>query len=168
MWILGGNNNTVRNNHFWDNWRYGAMLLAVPDAFVCGDNPVAEGNQQAGCNEGQFHVSYRNRFYSNVMGRDPRGRRDPNETDFWWDQGAINPPVANSANCWYSNTGKNGDASSVTSTPPPGVLPSDCSNSPAPGGYLFGQNALVGNCFVNYQLETDASCPWYHPPAEPK
>src|SRR4051812_43557335 len=32
MWIAGGNANTIRNNRFWDNWRRGAMLFAVPDA----------------------------------------------------------------------------------------------------------------------------------------
>ena len=41
LWIAGGNNNELRNNHFWDNWRRGMMLFAVPDRFVCGDNPVA-------------------------------------------------------------------------------------------------------------------------------
>ena len=45
-WIAGGNNNVVRHNHFWDNWRRGAMLFAVPDAVVCG--PGAGGNEQNG------------------------------------------------------------------------------------------------------------------------
>ena len=35
MWIAGGNHNIVRNNHFWDNWRRGTMLFAVPDQLVC-------------------------------------------------------------------------------------------------------------------------------------
>ena len=34
----GVNNNTIRNNHMWDNWRRGTMLFAVPDSFVCGGN----------------------------------------------------------------------------------------------------------------------------------
>ena len=38
LWIAGGNNNTLRNNYFYDNWRRGVMLFTVPDAFVCGDN----------------------------------------------------------------------------------------------------------------------------------
>ena len=32
LWIAGGNDNIVRNNHFYDNWRRGTMLFAVPDA----------------------------------------------------------------------------------------------------------------------------------------
>ena len=46
MWIAGGNANVVRNNRFYDNWRRGVMLFAVPDAFVCDD----PDNQVAGCN----------------------------------------------------------------------------------------------------------------------
>ncbi len=32
--------NVVKNNHFYDNWRRGTMLFAVPDATVCGPPPV--------------------------------------------------------------------------------------------------------------------------------
>ncbi len=35
MWIAGGNNNIVRNNWFFDNWRRGTMLFAVPNVLVC-------------------------------------------------------------------------------------------------------------------------------------
>ena len=51
LWIACGNNHTVRNNRFWDNWRRGIMLFAVPDALICGDfAPLAPdgGNHQAG------------------------------------------------------------------------------------------------------------------------
>ena len=36
LWIAGGNDNVVRYNHFWDNWRRGTMAFAVPDQVVCG------------------------------------------------------------------------------------------------------------------------------------
>ena len=45
LWIAGGNNNIIRNNRFWDNWRRGTMLFAVPDAFVCDD----PNDQLPGC-----------------------------------------------------------------------------------------------------------------------
>src|SRR3954454_317116 len=32
LWFAGGNDNVLRNNHFYDNWRRGMMLFAVPDA----------------------------------------------------------------------------------------------------------------------------------------
>ncbi|MFN2617683.1 MAG: hypothetical protein ABR581_11265 [Thermoleophilaceae bacterium] len=166
LWWAGGNNNTVRYNRFWDNWRRGTMLLAVPDAFVCG--PAAGDNEQHGCKEGLFSTSYRNRFYGNVMGRRPSGKVDPNGEDFWWDQGGSDAPTANSGNCWYRNIGRDRTAGSITSTPPGSVLPSDCSNSPAPGGYAFGQNTEESNCLLNIEADTHATCPWFETPAEPK
>ena len=35
MWIAGGNDNVVRNNHFYDNNRRGVMLFGVPDSTIC-------------------------------------------------------------------------------------------------------------------------------------
>ena len=49
LWIAGGNANVVRNNHFYDNWRRGAMLFAVPDALVCGPPPVGSSTPVPGC-----------------------------------------------------------------------------------------------------------------------
>ena len=73
MWIAGGNNNTIRNNHFYDNWRRGAMLFGVPDSFVCTapDDPVY------GCDPAETNTSFRNEFFGNVMGRTPAGKRKP-------------------------------------------------------------------------------------------
>ena len=107
LWIAGGNHNIIRNNRFWDNWRRGTMLFAVPDSTVC-----APPEHQAGCDPAKVSTSFNNETYGNVMGRDPRGRRDPNGTDFWWDNFA-----GNTGNCWHDNTGKEGTAASVTSTP---------------------------------------------------
>ena len=97
MWIAGGNWHQVRNNRFWDNWRRGTMLFAVPDSLICGPD---SGNQQAGCNAGSFSTSHYNGFYDNLMGARPDGTSDPNGTDFWWDQFA-----GNRGNCWYRNSG---------------------------------------------------------------
>ena len=90
MWIAGGNNNIVRNNHFYDNWRRGAMLFAVPNSFVggCGTPSAPD------CQTTDFDTSYRNRFYGNMMGRTPNGTVDAERqrpgrrrrADFWWDE----------------------------------------------------------------------------------
>jgi Right handed beta helix region len=157
MWIAGGNNNTVRNNHFWDNWRRGTMLFAVPDSTVCG--PAADGNEQAGCSAGKISTSFRNRYYGNVMGRTPGGKTDPNGTDFWWDNFANN-----TNNCWYSNTGKNGTAASVTSTPNP--LPGNCATSRGTGGPAQETELLA--CLADFSYGHTGSCPWFTTPAEPK
>ncbi|MGC1813759.1 MAG: right-handed parallel beta-helix repeat-containing protein [Solirubrobacterales bacterium] len=83
MWIAGGNANVVRNNRFYDNWRRGVMLYAVPDAFVCND----PDNQVAGCNNvppngpSTSATSYRNKFFDNQMGQAPNGSPSPNGND---------------------------------------------------------------------------------------
>ena len=76
MWIAGGNDNVVRNNHFYDNWRRGVMLFAVPDQVVCGPAGI-DPTLLAGCNPTAVppSTSYRNEFYGNVMGRAPGARR---------------------------------------------------------------------------------------------
>lgn len=164
VWILGGNNNTVRNNHMWDNWRRGMMLISVPDAFVCGDNPLAHGNQQHGCRQGDVSTSYDNRIHDNVMGRDPQGKRDPNGVDFWWDQFAnqtFHDPPTTTGNCWYDNTGKDGTKASITSLPAAPLLPSNCAASLGAGG--AGQEVEVLRCFAYYDDEVPdiGTCDWF-------
>ncbi len=174
MWIAGGNNNVIRNNHFWDNWRRGTMQFAVPDAFVCEDlatnpnaDPVTNCNSDPGTPvPGTSSTSYRNRYYGNVMGRTPEGKRDPNGEDFWWDQqGIVNNPD-NTQNCWFSNTGKDGTAASVTSTPPGANLPSDCGDSFVPDGDEFGQTGELFGCLAN--LDYNGGCVWFTTPPEPQ
>src|SRR4029450_5621498 len=81
LWIAGGNDNVVRNNHFYDNWRPGTMVFAVPDQVVCGPAGV-DPTQLAGCNPTAVppSTSYRNQFYGNVMGRSPSGTVKPHGT----------------------------------------------------------------------------------------
>ena len=81
MWIAGGNNNVIRNNWFWDNWRRGTMLFAVPDVFVCSPPTPSI----PGCLPTNQDTSHRNQFYGNKMGVTPKGKRRPNGLDFWWD-----------------------------------------------------------------------------------
>src|SRR5262249_12489586 len=131
---------TVRNNHFWDNWRRGAMLFAVPDAFVCDD----PSNSIPGCQPGQASTSFGNQFLNNKMGRDLKGRIRPNGVDFWWDQSGINPPDPNSGDCWANNVGKDRTAASVTTDPSaPGSLPSNCAAANAPGNTNQVQELLT-------------------------
>jgi Right handed beta helix region len=167
MWIAGGNGNIVRNNHFFNNWRRGAMLFSVPDAFVCTD----PNEQIPGCDASQVNTSFRNQFYGNTMGRAPNGIPDPNGLDFWWDQQGLNPHP-NSANCWFNNTGPDGTAGSITSLPPssgplaipPNKLPDDCNNSVAAGGVPQAGELLT----CSTAPQGDASqCAWFATPPEP-
>jgi hypothetical protein len=170
MWIAGGNANIIRDNNFYDNWRRGTMLFAVPDSFVCSD----PDDQVAGCNPAPGNTpaasatSYRNQFFNNKMGQAPNGNAQPNGVDFWWDQGGIIVDMNfNSGNCWYGNTGSDGTGSSVTGLPSPSGgagdnLPSDCNDSPLPGG-LHGQVTELLGC-----SELGASgCPWFTTPNKP-
>ncbi|HKH41815.1 MAG TPA: right-handed parallel beta-helix repeat-containing protein [Solirubrobacterales bacterium] len=174
LWIAGGNANIVRNNRFWDNWRRGTMLFAIPDILVC---PPDSDDQVPGCNPVPLDppithdvasTSYRNQFYGNKMGVASNGSVQPNGEDFWWDQGGlVVDPTFNSANCWYDNTGKDGTAASVTATPsptgtPPDNLPSDCGNSPLIGGSGHGQTAELLGCNTGAP-----SCTWFTTPPKP-
>jgi hypothetical protein len=167
MWIAGGNANVIRNNRFWDNWRRGAMLFSVPDVFVCPPNTP---DQVAGCDPSASPpaTSYRNQFYDNKMGQAPDGSAQPNGVDFWWDQGGITTDPSNSGNCWYSNTGSDGTAGSVTgdpspSAPAPDNLPSDCNNSPLVGPPASGAKV---NELLSCSQEAP-SCPWFTTPPKP-
>ena len=154
--IAGGNNDQVRGNRIWDNWRRGTMLIAVPDA-VSDKYDSAET------------TSHRNRYHDNVMGIAPGGKRKPNGLDFWWDQ-----HPSNTNNCWYHNIGPDGTAKSLTSDPPVNPvngklgLPSDCVNVstgetyPEKGPELGGCAASIENGEYNADI-----CPWFRSPPPP-
>ncbi|MEA2202130.1 MAG: hypothetical protein QOI89_2726 [Solirubrobacteraceae bacterium] len=169
LWIAGGNDDVVRDNRFYDNWRRGAMLFAVPDQTVCGPAGV-DPSLLAGCNPAAVppSTSYRDQFYGNVMGRAPDGTIKPNgtgdvttgRTDFWWDQF-----TGNTGNCWHDNTGQDGTAASVTSTPLAPLLPSACdATSVGTGGPQ--QEAELLNCLADITFDT-RQCPWFTTPSKP-
>jgi len=154
LWIAGGNSNVVRYNHFYDNWRRGAMLFAVPDATVCG--PTNTGPPVDGCDPTKFTTSYDNHFYGNTMGVAPSGKKMPNGVDFWWDSFPTN-----TGNCWYDNAA----AGKVRTSP--GSLPA-CKGSPSIGLGSTNEVELV-SCFGalaggGYNA---ALCPWFTTPPRP-
>jgi hypothetical protein len=158
LWIAGGNNHTVRNNRFWDNWRRGTMLFAVPDALVCGP---ATGNEQAGCDATSTSTSHRNRFYGNVMGIAPDGTTQANGVDFWWDSFP-----GNRGNCWYDNRGAGPIKTSPSSLP-------DCDGGRDPDssmgtGDLANEGELAA-CAAAFETDNfdPATCPWFRSPSKP-
>jgi len=166
LWLAGGNANVVRNNGFWDNWRRGVMLFAVPDATVCG--PVlGSGTPVPGCSTTSISTSYDNRIYGNKMGVAPSGAAKPNGTDLWWDAFPTN-----TGNCFWNNTGPNGKQASTNS---PLGLP-DCLNGAMPGlsiglGNATAEAELVA-CLGGYQLSgyphgDERICSWPMTPAPP-
>jgi hypothetical protein len=168
--IGGGDDNIVRDNHIYDNWRRGTMLIAVPDVLSCA--PTGQGSPP--CTPESFaSTSNRNRYYNNVMGRSPDDRVLPNGVDFWWDEFETN-----TGNCWYSNIGADGKTSGITADPPPPpvegtsipkFLPQDC---PAPTNLGVGdapKEAVLMACLADFvQGSEDATvCDWFAPPARP-
>jgi hypothetical protein len=170
LWIAGGNDNVIRNNRFWDNWRRGMMIFAVPDQFVCGPAGSIDPSQLPGCNPTAVppSTSYRNQVYGNLMGRAPDGTVAPNgtgdvttgRTDFWWDQ-----YLGNTGNCWHDNVGKDGTAGSVTSTPPAPLLPSACDSS-SMGTVGPQQEPELLACLAAIEFDT-STCPWFTTPSKP-
>jgi len=159
MWIAGGNHHTVRNNHFWDNWRRGTMIFSIPDALVCG--PAANDNQQHGCDDTKVSTSHYNQTYDNVMGQRPDGKVDRNGQDFWWDNF-----TGSRGNCWFRNKSPLGITSAPSSLP-------DCADGSDPslslgtGDPQQEQELLV--CATAFETRTyDGNpCPWLSPPKDP-
>jgi hypothetical protein len=159
--IAGGNDDIVRDNHIYDNWRRGAMLLAVPDAISCppGTATCTPTNPSS--------TSYDNRFYDNVVGRTPGGRQKPNGVDFWWDEFP-----SNTGNCWYANRGPDGTNASWTGDPErfatpgmsvPHFLPEACGTSTGSGNPT--KEAMLTYCAE--ASPGDTMCDWYAPPKRP-
>ena len=128
----GMNDAKVHDNWIFDNWRDGAMLIAVPDALVSGGG--AEGDifpgiscagraaeraldvlqqpllqQQDGPGAARASSSPRRSTSSAPPTARRASARMPNGNDFWWDGF-----TSNRWNCWYGNTGPDGKAGSVT------------------------------------------------------
>ena len=163
LWIAGGNDDVVRYNHFYDNWRRGTMLFAVPDSTVCGPPPVGTTIPVPGCDPSKFSTSYNDHFYGNVMGAAPGGAGKPNGVDFWWDS-----YPSNTGNCWYQNHPAAGK--SITSSP--SSLP-NCNNGTDPSssvgtGDPANESELLG-CFAAFSSGDYSSngCPWFTTPPKP-
>ncbi|MCW2783977.1 MAG: hypothetical protein JWP74_494 [Marmoricola sp.] len=166
LWLAGGNQNVVSGNHFWDNWRRGMMLFAVPDATVCGPILGDTKTKIPGCSITSISTSYGNKIHDNVMGVTPSGVSKPNGVDFWWDSFPTN-----TGNCWWGNTGPGG--SKATSTP--GSLPA-CTNGTKPSSSIglgnIGNEAELVACLAGYQLSGYPAgnkyiCNWTQTPKKP-
>jgi Right handed beta helix region len=168
--IAGGNDDQVKGNFIFDNWRRGTMLIAVPDALSCAPSP--DNGAPACAPQGVASVSNRDRYFDNVMGRTPAGKPLPNGVDFWWDEFPTN-----SGNCWYSNTGSDGSTTITSDPPPPPLagtsiphfLPEDCAAPTDVGMGSPVKEAMLVSCAAAIEAGSyDAStCEWFQMPARP-
>ena len=189
----GMNDARVHHNWIFDNWRNGAMLFAIPDAFTNGggaEGDIFPGVSCPGAPQNGFSTSCGNRFYDNHVGRAPRGFEFPadvglfgnahaendgrraklNGNDFWWSEFF----TSNTANCWFDNKGWDGTAATVTGpgqagrlpASPPQVLPSDCGTSL--GNDDAAKLAYLVECSNGPDTDTGPNdCDWWTLPAKP-
>jgi hypothetical protein len=191
----GMNDANVHHNWIFDNWRDGAMLFSVPDALTNGggaEGDIFPGVSCPGAPENGISTSCNNRFHHNKLGRAPNGVRlppkalnkfgnvhahddaqpaTPNGNDFWWGEFFD----ANTGNCWFSNTGANGTAGSVTGpgeagrspADPPQALPSNCETSV--GSDDSAKLEYLIECSNGPDEDTGPNdCDWWVRPSQPR
>jgi hypothetical protein len=148
--VGGGNDNRIRSNYIYDNWKRGTMVLSVPDA-ITRDPPKVPDDLN-------FSTSHRNQHEGNIMGIAPDGTEKPNGVDFWWDE-------FGQGNCWESNRGP-GPGGSVTSDP--SHLP-DCDDFPNQGTGNQAKQAILVNCGgIGERYPDKPACDWFRVPPKPK
>jgi hypothetical protein len=146
MWIVGGNDNLVKGNWIYDNWRHGTMLITVPDALSNNLEKPPEPEQDT-----KLSTSHRNRFEENHLGLAPDGRGLPNGTDHWWDEHG-------QGNCWRQSSPFTSD---------PSRLP-DCDTFPNQGAGNPVKTAQLAACgFADGRDENTPACDWYQSPPPP-
>lgn len=137
--IAGGNYNLIKDNHFYDNWRFGAMQFWVPAPLRDEYDPSK-----------LYDTSNHNRWVGNTMGITPDGSKAPNGLDFWWDDQGV-------GNCWEGNTAADGNPTTNFTLPVP-----SCEQ----GGSVFvpGTSVVKDAGFISC-IQYDRSDPtWRNPP----
>ena len=146
--MFGANENIVRDNWIYDNWRDGVKLLWVPAAF-------------RGADASKVDTSFGNIYRNNKMGVRPDGTRDPNGNDFWWDE-------EGARNCWSGNTGPGGaKPSSNVLLDLPGCPGSDI-YSPGNAAKTASQATCATWDPQSDTMDDPPGCDWFTVPPEPK
>jgi hypothetical protein len=145
--LYGVNDNIIRDNVIWDNWRSGIRLFWVPGT-IRGDNSP----------EAQTDTSNGNQFIANRMGVRPDGTRDVNGVDVVWDG-------EGSGNCWSGNIGPgNGPITSRPTSLPacPGSMMS------FPGNLLALAEEVPCATWNAQRNPFPVGCAWFDTPPEPR
>jgi hypothetical protein len=147
--IAGGNRNLLENNRIYDNWRNGVMLYWIPGAVRGDTTPQA-----------QIDTSNGNHMVKNQMGKHPAGLRQPNGTDFWWDDQGV-------GNCWEGNTSVRGTVS-TNYLLPTGLPTCTSGGSLSPIGNPTKSGELLPCSQYNREDNNDpAGCNWFDSPTAP-
>ena len=167
----GHNDGVVRDNWIFDNWRQGAILFGIPEAFV---DPEGDVNPGISCPDPELQAtSCGNRYFDNKLGVAPPGFEMPpgvtafgnevggdggvlpNGVDFWWDEAEVN-----TGNCWFDNTGPDGTPATVEGNPVD--LPSDCETSVG-----AGNEAKINQLILCSVDPANPGCGWHVTPPKP-
>jgi hypothetical protein len=147
LMIVGGNDNLVKANHIYDNWRAGTKLITVPDAVSNQLEEPPELPQDA-----KVSTSHRNRHEENTLGVSPTGERLPNGVDYWWDE-------LGQGNCWNQRSGARTD---------PSRMP-NCEDFPNHGtGNPVKETKLAVCAFSEDRNQRDPVCDWWTTPPRPE
>ena len=148
----------VQNNYIFNNWRNGTMQFWVPAALRDEQDPAKT-----------YDTSANNRYQDNCMGVRPasldpavvdftqcQGTRDPNGTDFWWDEeegqdcveeqpGCVDNETA-LGNCWVQtgSSRNEGPSGGQPSSDPPSPLLQDCPGPRSVPTRQLGQAGVAG------------------------
>jgi hypothetical protein len=156
----GGNENLIRDNLIYDNWRSGTRLLWVPAAARGEPDPAKTHD-----------TSWGNQTLGNRMGQNPDGAPDPNGVDFWWDEEngyESFPDTPGVLNCWEGNAGATGGEP----TSDPAELP-ECTGERVflPGNTAKQASQAACAAWDPSNEATDSSlpgCDWFANPSEPQ
>ncbi len=140
--MAGANRDLLKDNHIYDNWRQGVLLLSVP-ASLRNDNDPAH----------QQDTSNQNRFIDNVMGMSPDGTRMPNGAEFTWDS-------SGQGNCFEGNQ--------TQSKSTPSSLPK-CPGSPvyAPADLAVVAPQVPCTAWDPNTNPRPSGCDWFDTPPKP-
>jgi hypothetical protein len=158
MWIVGGDDNVIRNNYIYNNIRMG---------FILAKNPLEQPTPE----EPGVSAVNRNQTYGNFIGTDPAGNLLPNHTafppggdyapggsDLWWDE-------TGNDNCW----GPQDASSGPIKTDPPNALYPLGLPGPCPATSVGAGSALklevLANCALDggsppHTNDVTYPCPW--------
>jgi len=145
--FAGGNDNIVRNNRIYDNWKWGTGLIGVPD-ILSTDNPKLQ--------DANLSTSHRNKYERNVMGIAPDGTEMPNGVDFFWDG-------LGTANCWGENQGPGPNGRVVLD---PSTAPT-CEDAPNLIQPSVTKEVNLLSCFFQRGNADAVACDFFKTPPRP-
>ena len=171
LWIAGGNDNVVRNNHFYDNWRRGAMLFAVPDQRrlrARRDRPDAARRLQPDRGAAvdvvpQPVLRQRDGHRARASARSSRTAPATSRRAARTSGGTSSS--ATTGNCWHDNTGPDGTAAQRDEHAAAAAAAVQLRRrASAPSGPQ--QEPELLNCLADIEFDT-STCPWFTTPSQP-